>query len=188
MKAAIEAAFLLLLQECSYEALTISDITERANVGRSTFYRYFETKTDLLIAMHATIFTRFNFVGTTQEDWLKDEPPAGMVDFLSHMQRMDRRSPAYFTLTKDLTFSREMMLIMRRITEMLSRQVSDGLREAFGDTATKVPLGLLSHSIVGQYTTLFEWWLTQTPELTPADAARHIHHLIRAVVREALSA
>lgn len=37
-----------LLTEKSYESITITDIVNRANIGRSTFYRNFDTKDDVL--------------------------------------------------------------------------------------------------------------------------------------------
>ncbi|MCB9106061.1 MAG: helix-turn-helix transcriptional regulator [Anaerolineales bacterium] len=45
-----------LIHEKNYTAIAISDITERANTGRSTFYRYFQTKADLLVSLHEDIF------------------------------------------------------------------------------------------------------------------------------------
>jgi AcrR family transcriptional regulator len=40
-KEALEKAFVQLIREKNYDTITISDITNRANTGRSTFYRYF---------------------------------------------------------------------------------------------------------------------------------------------------
>ena len=45
---AILSAFEELLAEKRYEQITVADIVERADVGRSTFYAHFETKDDLL--------------------------------------------------------------------------------------------------------------------------------------------
>lgn len=43
-------AFAFLLIECGYECLTIKKIIARANIGRTTFYDYFNSKEELLRA------------------------------------------------------------------------------------------------------------------------------------------
>lgn len=45
--ASVEAAFLNLMHEKDYDAITVEDICQDANVGRSTFYTYYRGKDDL---------------------------------------------------------------------------------------------------------------------------------------------
>lgn len=47
-KEAIEQSFYQLLSEKKYPEITIQDILDRANVGRSTFYSHFHTKDELV--------------------------------------------------------------------------------------------------------------------------------------------
>ena len=44
---AIIDAFVTLLYKSSYEKISVKEIIDTANVGRSTFYSHFETKDDL---------------------------------------------------------------------------------------------------------------------------------------------
>ncbi|PKK39484.1 Transcriptional regulator, TetR family [Clostridiaceae bacterium JG1575] len=67
-RAAIFSAFTELLQKKSYSKITIKDIIDTANIGRSTFYTHFETKDELLMEMCTDIFDHVFSDELTKED------------------------------------------------------------------------------------------------------------------------
>ena len=50
-------ALLALIVERGYEALTVQDVLDRADIGRSTFYAHFRDKDDLLAAAFSRLHT-----------------------------------------------------------------------------------------------------------------------------------
>jgi AcrR family transcriptional regulator len=64
----IEAAFAL-FDERGYEATTVDEITERAGVGRSTFFRAFRSKEEVIFPDHEALLEaiRSRLAGSTQQ-------------------------------------------------------------------------------------------------------------------------
>jgi AcrR family transcriptional regulator len=46
----LRAALMALIEERGFEALSVQEIIDRANVGRATFYAHYESKEDLLVS------------------------------------------------------------------------------------------------------------------------------------------
>jgi len=55
-RAAIYSAFTELLKTENYSKITVQEIIDKADIGRTTFYSHFETKDDLLKSLSQDIF------------------------------------------------------------------------------------------------------------------------------------
>ena len=90
---AVQEAFLELLQERDFEKISIRDITERANINRSTFYLHYLDKYDLLQQM---ILHKLNeidrYVGTFSRE---DGPTQNLETIRSLVSHFDGNRSFY---------------------------------------------------------------------------------------------
>lgn len=66
----LQSAMTSLIREKGFEALTVQDIIDRANVGRSTFYSHFKSKDDLMkgsVEMLQSSLRRFQFQARSRD-------------------------------------------------------------------------------------------------------------------------
>lgn len=84
----LQQALVELTIEKGFAEVTVRDLTERAMVNRSTFYRHYLDKYDLLSQYIAELSELIDFQGE-DEAWANqpDHPPAGLVRILQHVQR-----------------------------------------------------------------------------------------------------
>lgn len=87
----LQQALIELTSEKGFANVTVRDLTERAMVNRSTFYRHYLDKYDLLRQYIEEIYALIDAqegdtAPTGQPDPLANEPPAGLVHILRQVQ------------------------------------------------------------------------------------------------------
>lgn len=90
-------AFKEMLKQQDYRDIAVADIAYKADVGRTTFYRYFKRKLDILIALHQNIFEDIFADLQSAEDWLSTNTPPSLEKLLITFSRnsMFRRSMSF---------------------------------------------------------------------------------------------
>lgn len=84
----LQEAFIKVTVEKGFGAVTVRDITERAMVNRSTFYRHYLDKYDLLDQYMDEVYqsTTAERVAAQQRGAMAEGVPAGLVWMLRHIQ------------------------------------------------------------------------------------------------------
>jgi AcrR family transcriptional regulator len=98
--AELEAAALRLFGERGFDAVTVDDIAAEADVSRRTFFRYFASKEDVLLADHHVQLARLR-------DAMADRPPDEPI--LTALRN------AILSLTGDFEDRKEMIILRGRL-------------------------------------------------------------------------
>ncbi|HEX5941381.1 MAG TPA: helix-turn-helix domain-containing protein, partial [Anaerolineales bacterium] len=56
----LQKALIELIAERGYDAITIQDIVDRANIGRTTFYLHYNSKDELFMSCHEASVGKFH--------------------------------------------------------------------------------------------------------------------------------
>src|SRR5437773_6197353 len=179
---ALQDALVGLMIEKDYEAVTVQDIIDRADVGRSTFYTHYTDKDDLL---------RDNFAGLRS---IVEQPaplePANRRRLLRFSLPLFRHVHAQRRLARALFGRPGGGPVVRQVEQMLADIVRAELAELFAtDPSTRAPEQAVVRYVVGAYLALVNWWLDADPVVSPEEADRIFQSLvapgIRAVARSA---
>ncbi len=176
-----QEALIALVRERGYDAITIQDIANRANLGRTTFYLHFNSKDDLFISCHESVLREFHFGLThvlSREELLSPEAAPGMVSAYRHLQ--DERAMLY-----SIFRGKDGLLILSRLRESNAQEIKSSLSAAFETSRTSIPLDLLANYLAGAQIALVQWWLEKRQSHTLEDLAQIFHRLQRAAICDA---
>jgi len=163
-RATLQHALNSLIHKKGYEAITIKDICEAANVGRSTFYAHYTSKDDLRRSgfeplRKLLIDRQREALATARDD--KSRSLAFSLPMFEHAR--DHRDHY-----RALVGSRGGTLSLTTIRKILSDLVRDELAEGGGkNSADALPRELVIQYVVGAYMAVMTWWLDGGAKLPP---------------------
>jgi AcrR family transcriptional regulator len=142
----LSEALVELIREKGYDSITVSDIIQRANVGRSTFYAHYRDKDDLFVGeMDRVIEVLGQRVPDAQETLFF--PSLGLF----------RHVGEEYELYKALVWTPGIDLLIKHMQKLLSQRIKLGLERS--GQSYDLPLPILANFIAGNFLTLLKWWL-----------------------------
>ena len=161
---ALKEALTDLILERGYESVTVQDVIDRADVGRSTFYAHFLDKDDLLMAILADL----EMPAPDSATWTADDPAFGWtLELFRHFGSGKR-------LFKAVASSQSGALARREATsrlEDLVRAELSRLKAARRLDAFRVET--VVRFLVGTFIGFMDWWMREENEHLPAEQVDH---------------
>jgi len=179
-KSALIKAFAELLQRQSYQSITIQTITERANIGRSTFYRHFQSKADVLVEMHKDLFTGLALGVLAASNAQTANPPSGLVRMLALFKQAGALPISLTSLGEDADY------VFRQISLLLCQSIEEKLHAAWVEQESTIPFSLLAQAMTGIYMSLLRGVAENQSAFSPELLAETITRLNHALLREAI--
>lgn len=157
---ALEDALTGLILEKGYEAVTVQDIVNRANVGRSTFYAHFVDKDELLLASFHDI------------DGPQVPPPGTSVaerpgPVFAFSLEMFRHANGARRLYKSMVGRESGALAQREMDRTLDRLVREELARLGMTRRDRQTLDIVVRFVVAAFMGLLVWWLDGPDDLAP---------------------
>ena len=157
---ALKAALTDLILEKGYEQVTVKDIIDRADMGRSTFYSHFVDKDELLLA----ILSDLQVPGPDTSTRNQDDPAFGWtLELFRHTGAGKRLFKAVASSQSGALGRRE----MTRWLEDLARAELSRLRIPHRLDPDK--LEIVVRFIVGTFIGLMDWWMREDNEQLPPE-------------------
>lgn len=180
MQKLLREALLDLIEEQGFDALTVSEIIQRAMVSRTAFYRNYQDKYDLVEQIFdEAMSSLLDAVGG-----LGQEHPAQIwVAFFEHIA-------AYARLYRALLGSKGSPWFMRKMRAALSDLVKERGRLPHGPDASTHPTHVFSDEFVPDiasalFVETITWWLEHGQPYTPKEMATRAALLASALFKEA---
>ncbi len=161
-------ALISLMKKKEYRSITIQEIIDEADVGRSTFYTHFEDKDDLLL-------TGLHHLRDTLETARAGAHAATGKPYeriIGFSLAMFEHAYAYREVYKALVGSQAGGLVLQYIPAMIAGLVRDEAASALrgrSKRAPAVPGDLLVHFVSSVFVSVMSWWLDSEKPVAPQE-------------------
>lgn len=158
-----EALFHLIVKH-GYECITIADITEHANLGRTTFYLHYRDKEDLLQESINVLLHDLHL----DVELETDEPCTYSMMSIRIFQHVARRQQLYQAMLKEAGPTRTLEDVMRTyFTELCQRFLPKNPLNV--GSSSLMSSEVLAIHAAGSLLSLLSWWLNQEAPLSSED-------------------
>jgi len=161
----LQDALISMMIEKGYEATTVQDIIDRANVGRATFYAHFADKETLLTS-------RLEDLRNSLSERQRQAP--GSLGFsLAMLEHARSHLPVWSAIVGRDSGA----LVLQRIQSMIAALVDVDMR-ALAFKGTPAQRDLAVQYVAGAFMAVLTWWLDQGAKLPPEEVDAIFRRLV----------
>jgi AcrR family transcriptional regulator len=148
-----------LMQKKRYGSITVQDIIDAADVGRSTFYSHFIDKEDLMISSMEVMLETF-----TQGMPQNVSSPQSLLRTAGLFKHVQEQQTVLLPLLQgrglQLFYEKGQIYLSKRLEKDIQALVPKGQK-------TGVPVPVIANYVAGTFITLMRWWLDNKLPYSP---------------------
>jgi AcrR family transcriptional regulator len=177
----LQDALRSLVLEKGYDAVTVQDLLDRADVGRATFYAHFRDKDDLMLS-------RFEELRASLRQHLSGFPRASDGHMLDVVQALFEHAASHRAEYRTLVGSRSGGAILALVRNDLTRIVREHFAEVVETQRLEpaVPVDLAADYVVSGFVALLTQWLDRPRGHTAEQMAAMLQRMTLPAVAAAL--
>ncbi|MCB2178344.1 TetR/AcrR family transcriptional regulator [bacterium] len=181
---ALRDALFALIQEKEYDDITVEEITDRANLGRATFYLHYKDKEDLLLEEFSNlVYKRAQVLSEIPfSDWMPlVENTAAMQAAFEERKHLGpirmifehiHENGAFYGLLLDNSKSGRILERIRKISVGgVERFMENLLEHGNIEVSKNVPVELIAAYFTGSILSTINWWMEDGMQRTPEEMA-----------------
>lgn len=177
---AIFTAFGRLLSKKNYNKITVQEIINEADIGRTTFYAHFETKDDLLKALCEELFNHIinSALDCTHTHGLysnANAPESIFCHLLQHLKENDNNILELLSCESNDIFLR---YFKRSLGELIKAQFKDNLVQQKND----IPVDFLINYISCSFVEMVLWWIKGGLKYTPEQLDQYFMYVLKPII------
>jgi AcrR family transcriptional regulator len=162
-----------LILEKGYDAITVQEITDRANLGRATFYLHYNDKEDLLFStLQDTVEELKQLVKTGKHEARLDAEWPNVLAFEHAAEHAD----FYRVLLSGQGATNLLSQLRSYITSVIEEVIITSMPTS---KESRIPLEVVSNYFSGALLMMIEWWLRNDMPYSPTEMARMFRELTR---------
>lgn len=175
----LHEALMALMQEKRYDDITVQNIIDRADMGRSTFYAHYQDKEDLMTSglVHLMEVLSQMVVEPSTAGTTRLLPTRELLEHVQENQNLFAGMVRGQGL--ELFFEKGQEFWIRKLTTELQARLPQGRQPA-------VPIPVIAQFVAGTFVAMLRWWLDNKMPYSPQEMDGMLQQLIQPGVQKGL--
>jgi len=172
-RAALRQALVELVLDKGFHAVTVEEITERADVGRATFYAHYRDKEDLLVGIVRDLAEdRERLLPAVRQAHAEGFTGLPVKYIFEHAEQ---EKPVYQVILRGEGDGRA----LREFTDLIRTHAEAAFRARVEQLAVtpRIPLDIVARAWTGELIGLLTWWVENDTGYGAAEITAHLRDL-----------